>query len=333
MNNNNNLIGSWVRRFLMEHLIADRNLTPNTQASYRDAMILFLPFVSSQKQKAVDQLTFKHVTEDMVRQFLGYLEKERNCSIATRNQRLAAIHAWARFIGGRCPEQIAWCTRIRSVPFKKTVTPVIDYLEKAEMDALLEMPDRTRTQGRREYAMLLFLYNTGARADETAHATIADLTLGSAPSVRILGKGNKVRHCPLWSHTSETLNPLVGGREPSERIFLNRRRQPFTRFGVYSLVKRSAEKANKRIPSLRKKKVGPHTIRHTTAVHLLRSGVDLNTIRAWLGHVSLDTTHIYAEIDLEMKAEALAHCKLKTKEQEKKRWKKDPNVIEFLKSL
>jgi integrase/recombinase XerD len=327
------LLGPWVRRFLMEHLIADRNLAPNTQGSYRDAMLQLLPFVAADAKKSVDRLSLNHVSQDSVRRFLRYLEEDRGCSVSTRNQRLAAIHAWARFVGEHSPEHVAWCAGIRAVPFKKTVQPVMDYLEKTEMDALLAAPDQQTAQGLRDYSLLLFLYNTGTRASEAAQTTIADLDLGPSASVRITGKGGKVRLCPLWSLTAGKLMPLIRARDQHEALFLNRRGEPITRFGIHALIKRCVRKASGSVSSLARKRISPHTIRRTTAVHLLRSGVDINTIRAWLGHVSLDTTHLYAQIDLEMKAEALAHCEISGPDQASKKWRDSPGVMEFLRSL
>jgi len=329
---NNNIIGNWVRRFLMEYLIGERNLSQNTQASYRDTFVLLLPFAAKRCKKSIEELSVNDVDPDIVRLFLQYLEKDRNCCIATRNQRLAAIRALAHFIGERSPEQIEWSAKICSVPFKKDFTEVMSYLEKPEMDALLDSPDRKTSQGRRDYALLLFMYNTGARASEAANVTIADLNFDGIPSVRILGKGNKERYCPLWPLTVATLRCFVEGRAPNEPVFLNRRKQPITRFGIYFLVKRCVSKACKKVTSLCNKNISAHTIRHTTAVHLLRSGVDINTIRAWLGHISLDTTHVYAEVDLEMKAKALDHCKIMGIPQNGD-WNKKPRLMDFLKGL
>jgi integrase/recombinase XerD len=154
-------IGVWIRRFLMEHLVGERNLARNTQASYRDTLALLLPFACKRLKKAVDRLCTEDISADVIRDFLQYLEKERDCSIVTRNQRLAAIHALSRFIGERSPEHVAWCSEIRSVPFKKTLKPTMTYLEKPEMNALLDAPDRRTEQGQRDYALVLFLYNTG----------------------------------------------------------------------------------------------------------------------------------------------------------------------------
>src|SRR5579863_448887 len=172
-------LGPWVRRFLLEHLVGERNLARNTQRSYRDTLALLIPFLSGKTLKGVDQLDVDHLTAEHLRQFLQHLEDIRGCSVTTRNQRLAVIHALARFIGERGPEHIEWCGQIQSVPFKRATKTSITYLEKSEMDALLAAPDRNSAQGRRDYALLLFLYNTGARADEAAQ-----LSIGQPPSRR-----------------------------------------------------------------------------------------------------------------------------------------------------
>ena len=197
------LLGPWIRRFLMEHVTSERNLARNTQLSYRDTLRLLLPIVAKRTSKPIDRLVVDDISVDHVRQFLNDLEVNRGCGIATRNQRLAAVHALARFIGLHAPEFVEWCGQVRAVLFKKAPRALVTYLEKAEMDAVLASPDVTTTQGRRDHALLLFLYNTGARADEAAQAHIEDLTLPHVPgrdlaSVLIRGKGNKPRRCPLW---------------------------------------------------------------------------------------------------------------------------------------
>ena len=327
------LLGPWIRRFLMEHLVGERNLARHTQTSYRDTLALMLPFVAAKTKKPLDRLLPDHISPDMVRLFLLYLEQNRGCSVSTRNQRLAAIHALARFVGERSPEYIPWCAEIRAIPFKKNPKPAMSYLDKPEIDAILNAPKLSTIQGLRDYALLLFLYNTGARADEAAHVTVGDLQLDRSPSVKLLGKGGKIRLCPLWSLMAQTLSSLVAGRPGTNPVFLNRRGQGITRFGIHALVKRYVLKASHQIPSLRTKQVSPHTIRHTTAVHLLRAGVDINTIRAWLGHVSLDTTHVYAEVDFEMKAKALAHCAILSPGQVTRCWNNQPKLMAFLKTL
>ncbi len=331
------LLGPWVRRFLMEHLVGERNLALNTQRSYRDTLQLLLPYVARCARKPVDRLNVIDVSADRVRQFLRDLEEKRRCGVATRNQRLAAIHALARFVGLHAAELVEWCGQVRAVPFKKAPRALVTYLEKPEMDALLAAPDTATTQGRRDHALLLFLYNSGARADEAAQVQVSDLTLPLVPdrdlaSVLIRGKGNKTRQCPLWGRTAHELTALVQGRGPSEHAFLNRCGRPITRFGIHTLVERHATRAAKEVPSLANKRVSPHVIRHTTATHLLRSGVDINTIRAWLGHVSLATTNVYAEVDLEMKAKALANCEVE-EDKPQKPWREDSGLMDFLRSL
>jgi site-specific recombinase XerD len=331
------LLGPWVRRFLLEHLVGERNLARNTQHSYRDTLRLLLPFAARKVRRPIDRLQVEDLTADRIRAFLQELEEKRGCGVATRNQRLAAIHSLAHFIGLRSPEHIEWCGQVRVVPFKKAPVVPVCYLEKQEMDALLAAPDGSTKQGCRDQVLLLFLYNTGARADEAAQVLISDLQLGLTPErdlsvVLLRGKGNKLRRCPLWAKTVQGLRPLVTSRGPQEHVFLNRRSQPLTRFGIHALVERYARQVATKLPSVAKKRVSPHTIRHTTATHLLRSGVDINTIRVWLGHASLSTTNIYAEVDLEMKAKALANCEVKG-EEDPKPWGEDVGLMEFLRGL
>jgi site-specific recombinase XerD len=330
--NDKTLLGPWVRRFLLEHLVAERNLAHNTQSSYRDALTLLIPFVAAKTHLAVDRLQVVDVSADLLRLFLADLEQARQCAITTRNQRLAAVHALARFVGEHSPEHIAWCGQIRSVPFKKASKTVIPYLDKPQMDALLAAPDRETAQGRRDHALLLFLYNSGTRAQEAAQLLVSELDLAGC-SAKIRGKGGKERHCPLWTSTVAELTALIADRSPAAPVFLNRCGHPITRFGIHTLVERYVRKAQIQMPSLATKRISPHTIRHTTATHLLRAGVDINTVRAWLGHVSLDTTNIYAEIDLETKAKALAKCEVGDAPKPKPRWREDPGLMAFLRSL
>jgi len=255
--------------------------------------------------------------------------------------RLSSLHSLFRFISGKVPELVEQATQIQAIPPRRTVTPTMDYLDKHEVDALLAVPDRGRLQGCRDHALLLFLYNSGARASEAAATSIGDLTLQmTSPAVRLLGKGRKIRRCPLWHHTANILRDLLGPRidgPAGAPVFLNVRGQPITRYGIHDLVVRTAAKAAMSIPSILTKQVSPHTIRHTTAVHLLRAGVDINTIRAWLGHVSLATTNRYAQIDLEMKAAALEACAIREtdtgKDSNTPLWTQDTELLAFLTSL
>jgi integrase/recombinase XerD len=332
--NNREALGSWIRRFLMEYLVGERNLARNTQQSYRDAVRLLVVFTAAKAHKKVDELLIPDIDADLLRAFLRHIEEKRKCSVSSRNQRLAAIHALAAFIAERCPEYLDWCAQLRAVRSKRSAPTPVCYLEKPEIDALLEAPSAVTKLGCRDRALLLFLYNSGARAEEAAKLCIEDLSLhsgadGTLSSVCLHGKGGKVRICPLWASTTVTLKNLVAGRDGKERVFLNRRSEPLTRFGIHEIVTRYAHAAMSCVPDMHKKRIGPHTIRHTTATHLLRAGVDINTIRAWLGHVSINTTNIYAETDLEMKAKALGLCVVKSK-RSLKRWGDDPDLMSFL---
>lgn len=216
-----NYLSPWIKRFIVEYLISVRNLSRNTQQSYRDTFKLLLPVVAKKVKKPIDRLAVEDLTPEAIKFFLSHLESERHCSLSTRNQRLAALHAFATFVGLNNPEHVEWCRQIRLIPLKKSERSLITYLEKPEMDALLNAPDRAIEQGQRDYAILLFLYNTGARSDEVAQLTLGDLDIAHVPernlsTVVIRGKGNKLRRCPLWKQTVSELNKLISGRtDPS----------------------------------------------------------------------------------------------------------------------
>lgn len=332
-----NYLSIWIKRFLLEYLISTRNLSKNTQQSYRDTFKLLLPYMASRSKKTIDKLLIDDISGDHIKAFLLSLENDRHCSLSTRNQRLAALHAFAKFVGLSSPEHVEWCRQVQIIPLKKAEHTLITYLDKLEMDALLNAPDRTTEQGRRDYALLLFLYNTGARADEAAQTTIADLNIAHAQkrdlsTITIRGKGNKLRRCPLWQKTTVELQGLTASRDKHEHVFLNRCKQPLTRFGVHNMVRRYTKEVAKTIASINHKRVSPHTIRHTTATHLLQSGVDINTIRAWLGHVSINTTNIYAEVDLEMKARALLACEI-VEDKNPTHWRDNKDLMSFLAAI
>lgn len=325
-------LSPWVRRFLLEHLVGERNLSRNTQRSYRDMCLQLLPFVAKAVKKPVDRLAVTDLSPQRIRLFLTHLERTRHCRVSTRNQRLGGIHALARFVGQHSPEHLEWCRQIHLIPVKKTRSASITCVDRTEMHALLGVPQRATRQGQREYALLLFLYNSGARASEAAQLTIHDLD-GYAHCVHIVGKGGKRRSCPLWPETIAALRGLVAGRASTQAVFLNRAGQPTTRSGIYALVTRCAARARTAAPSLADKTVSPHVIRHSTASHLLRAGVDINTIRGWLGHVSINTTNIYAEIDLETKAQALAACAVADTQGHGTPWREQPDLLAFLRTL
>ena len=234
------------------------------------------------------------------------------------------------------PEHVEWCAGIRAIPLKKTTPAPVCYLEKPELEALLNVADTTTAQGRRERALLMFLYTTGARASEAARLTIGDLQLEySSPGhslVTLHGKGGKTRLCPLLTGTARAIAELVAGRDSGEPVFLNRRNQAITRSGIRQMVGRCAARAVAEQPSLAGKRVSPHVLRHSAATHLLRSRVDLHTISAWLGHARLETTTVYAQLDLETKAKAIASLVTDAPDSDKP-WKSDADVMAYLRTL
>jgi integrase/recombinase XerD len=208
----------------------------------------------------------------------------------------------------------------------------VGWLARAEMEAMLDVPDRKTARGRSEYALLLFLYNTGARVSEATQLKVSDLQIGRGNGGHDLaalhGKGGRTRQCPLWPETERVLASEIMGRTAEDAVFVSRLGKPFTRFGVYRLIERCAA----RVPELAGRTITPHIIRHTTACHLVLAGVDINTVRAWLGHVSISTTNIYAEIDLTLKAKAVALCEI-GQSKPGRSWKEDKDLMAFLKSL
>ena len=336
-------VSYWLRRFLEEYLVTERNLSENTRKSYRDTFKQILRYLSASLSVRIDLLQIMHLSDKAIKDFLSYVEFDKKCTIATRNQRLAAIHSFARYVSDNCPEYLEWCRLLFCIPVKRDKANIVDgvakpelsYLEKLEMDAILDVSDIKSRQGRRDHALILFMYNSGARVSEVASLTIGNLhisTRGVMPTVTICGKGSKKRTCPLWDSTVVELLPLISGRSSEEYVFLNRYGAPITRAGIFDLVKRYAAKASEKFPTMKTKRVSPHTIRHTTASHLLEAGVDINTIRAWLGHVSVDTTNIYAEVNIRMKTEALKKCEVSGKTNIKKQWKNN-DIMSFLSSI
>ena len=333
MPEHNPALGTWIKRFLMEHLPAERNLAVNTRKSYRDCLTLLLPFVAGRCGRAVERLKVEDLSVERVTAFLAHLEQERGCSVQTRNQRLVAIRSFARYVLMRDAGLVEWASSIRAIPLKKAVRTRIAWLSKECMDALIAGPDRRTAAGRVEHACLLFLFNAGARASEAAGLRMEDLHLperaGENARVTIHGKGGKIRVIPIWASTAKALAALSGDRPPGcEAVFWSRHRRPYTRHGIIELVERAAA----RVPELEGRRITPHVMRHSCACHLLRSGVDINTIRAWLGHVSLETTNIYVEIDLEAKEKAMmSTCPGDPGEQP--RWKAKGGLLEQLKAI
>lgn len=289
-----------VGRFFQEFLPTQRGLSLHTIRSYRDSLLLLFRFLAHDCDKRIATLSLADLTPAAVVSFLAHLEKTRGNGIATRNVRLAAVHTFVRFLMGRHPEHMAALQGVLVLPFN-------------EVEALLAKIDRSSPAGQRDYALFALMLNTGARVQEVLNLTVRDVRFDSPQQVRIVGKGNKVRLCPIWPRTAKLVQALVAAnrRSPSEdptevRIFQNRRGEPLTRFGVRYLLRKHLPSRVSGGAAGTGKRIHPHALRHTTAVYLLKAGVDFATISQWMGHASLNTTMRYARADLDLKRQALS---------------------------
>jgi site-specific recombinase XerD len=336
--NATNFLAPYVRSFFEDHLSCRRNVSGNTIQSYRDALKLLLKFAVERLKVPTTKLLVTHVTEPMVADFLADLESTRGNSIQTRNYRMVAIRSLFDYIAAREPLLLDHCHKIATIPRKRgAALPVIQYLEKEEINAILDAAASHSASGARDYVLLLFMYNTGARVQEVADTQLSWLSLNQPYKVQLLGKGRKWRTCPLWENTVKHLRLLIEHRrltDPKACLFVNRFGQQLSRFGIGDILERAvARAASQQMPNLRDRNVTPHTLRHTTAMHLLQSGVEINVIRSWLGHVSLATTNRYVEIDLAMKAKALKTCEVKTPDAPEASWQSSPDILNWLESL
>lgn len=335
----NHLIAPLIQAFFLDFLVAQRGLSPNTIAAYRDCIKLFLNFAAGRLEKPVDKLTVEDFQDKLVVAFLDDLETSRRNSTRTRNVRLAALHSLFRYIAGQQPEAMARCQQICTVPVKRTSHKTIEYLEDHEIRAVLDSVDPSSLNALRDYGLLLLLYNTGARAQEVVDLRIDKLRFEKPYQVKLSGKGRKQRACPLWPETVRALQNYLEPRQPSATecpsLFLNANGKPITRFGMRYIIRQYAAKAGEACSSIKTKKVSPHTVRHTTAMHLLQAGNDITVIKDWMGHVDLGTTHGYVEIDMKMKRKALETCqppKAKTSTKGQPKWLK-PGILKWLDDL
>jgi len=326
-----------LREFFSEFIPRARGLSSCTLLSYRDSLALLLKFMADHLRRPVAELGLEAITPEVVMAFLDHLEEGRHNKASTRNVRLAAIHAFARHVATSRPECLEGCQRILAVPFKRAGARVVDYLEFEELQAILAGIDRSSPDGRRDFVLLATMFNTGARVQETLDLRPCDLQLDRPFQLRLFGKGRKERICPLWPQTAQLLQDFLAEAgieaDSRERLFRNHRGVPLTRFGVRYLLAKYCDQAKPSVPSLSGKQLHPHSMRHSTAVHLLQAGVDLPTISHWLGHASINTTNRYAKVDLEMKRRAIAKARPLTLEGAAATWRSDKSILEWLESL
>jgi integrase/recombinase XerD len=330
-------LAKYIRSFFDDHLVQRQNLSRNSIWSYRDAIKMLVQFTTGRTGKSATALDVTDITEKLVLEFLKHLERKRGNAIQTCNQRLITIRRLYEYIAFREPLLIEHCSRITTIPRKRgAMLPQIIYLTRDEIQAILGIVDRTSWGGWRDYVMLLYMYNTGSRVQEVADLRLSWLSLHSPFKVEITGKGNKSRICPLWDITVKALEHYIEEREhlgcKTDHLFINRLKGPISRSGIAYIINAYARKAVSAMPSLQNQHVTPHVLRHTTAMHLLQSGVEINVIKSWLGHVSVATTYRYVHIDLEMKAKALEACDI-TQGVTRRRHKLTPKLIAWLESL
>lgn len=320
-------------KFFSQRLIQEKRASAHTISSYRDTFRLLLRFVCNESGKDPSALRWEDLDASQICAFLDEQEKQKGISARTRNLRLSAIRSFFRFASFELPEKMALVQRILAIPSKRTVRRQIGYLSRAEVDALLAVPDQQTWAGRRDRTWLITAVQTGLRVSELTNIKRKDIELGTGAYVYVIGKGRKERYTPL---TRETVNALRAWMEELDTsaesvVFPSLRGAPMSNDGIQYLLSKHCKKAAEQCPTLQKKRVSPHQLRHTAAMELLKAGVDVTVIALWLGHESLETTRIYLEADLDMKRRALA--KTTPHQTQSSKFIADDVLLSFLKSL
>lgn len=319
--------------FFAQHLTEQRAMSPCTVAAYRDAFVLFLRFAEGQLHKQPTTMRLQDITPTLILAFLDYLEHERGNAVRSRNARLAALRAFLKFAGHRDVTALHVVEQALGVPMKRFERPMLGFLSREQMLAIIDRPGQSWTS-RRDYLLLQMLYNTGARVSEITGVRVADVVLDGAACVHLHGKGRKQRTVPLWRSTVKAirawlrLNPELGA---TSALLPNREGNPMTRNNVTQRLALAVKAASQLHPGLTERSISPHTIRRTTAMHLLQSGAGIDEVALWLGHESPTTTHQYTEADLAMKERALA--RLQDPDTAAPRYRASDSLIEFLKGL
>jgi integrase/recombinase XerD len=332
-------LGPLLYSFFEDYLKCQKGLRPSSLKSYRDSLKLFLLFLAEKTGHKVSRLTLADLTCAQVLAFLQSLETDRDNQVRTRNQRLAAIRGLFDYLARRVPEMLKEAQSVATIPAKRTAPAETFFLERDEMESLFASLPSKGSSALRDRALFLFLYNTGARVQEVADLRCKNLELEGQPRVHLHGKGDKWRVCPLWKETVAVLKQLAAeqcANDPERAVFTSHQGQALTRFGIYKIVRRHTRSLLKSNESRRR--ISPHIFRHTSAVHLLEAGVEVNVIRGWLGHVSLETTNRYAEINLRMKEAALQACQPPPSASSgaclrKPVWREDAELMKWLKTL
>jgi integrase/recombinase XerD len=324
--------------FLTHYLAGQRNLSPNTIKAYRDVFTLLLRYCRDVRKIAPEKLGLEHMDVSLVEGFLVHLETERKCSGPTQNHRLAAIHAFFRYVQAEEPAYIFQCQKILAIPLRRHPHPAVAYLTKEELSEILAQPDLTSVQGRRDAVLLSILYDTGARVQELIDLSVGDVRLDPPAQLRLMGKGRKMRLVPLMDSTIQLLRNHMQERgldRPEQfcsPLFQNMRHQRLSRSGVRYILNKYVARARNRHPAFCRS-VSPHTLRHTKGMHLLQSGICLEMIADFLGHVDVKTTQIYARANLEMKRNAIEKITDPSPVRALPSWQQNKDLLEWLRSL
>jgi integrase/recombinase XerD len=327
-----------VTSFLTHYLAAQRNVSPNTIKAYRDVFTLLLRFCCDVQGIAPERLRLEQIDVSLVEAFLDYLERERRSSPRTRNHRLAALHAFFRYVQAEEPDRMLQCQKILAIPQRRYARSTVAYLSKEELAEILAQPDLRTAKGRRDAVLLSILYDTGARVQELIDLSVGDVRLDPPAQVRLLGKGRKMRVVPLMENTVQLLrdhiheNHLDRPEQFDEPLFRNGRNQRLSRSGIRYILHKYLVRARSKRPSLNRP-VSPHTLRHAKGMHLLQSGISLEMIRDFLGHVDVKTTHIYARANLEMKRNALEKISEPSPVPSIPSWQQNKSLLDWLHSL
>ncbi|MFN7970795.1 MAG: tyrosine-type recombinase/integrase [Acidobacteriota bacterium] len=322
-----------VQTFFTEHLVANKHSSPQTIDSYRDTFRLLLNFLRKTTGRLPSQLAVADLDAHAILLFLDHLEKERGISSRSRNVRLAAIRSFFRYVVFRDPPSVGVAARVLAIPLKRSPKRLVGYLTRQEIQAVVAAPDRSHWTGRRDHALIATLYNTGARQSEVTSLCQTQVVLAPKPFIHLHGKGRKDREVPLWRSTARTLNGWIKeiGVQPTGVVFPSMRGGKLSADGVSYILDQAVRRAASECPSLGARRITPHQIRHSTAMHLLQAGVDLSVIALWLGHESIETTHMYVEADLATKERALE--KLSPAGVKATRFRADDQLLRFLASL
>jgi len=326
-------------RYLSTYLPGQKNLSPHTIGSYRDTFKLLFRYCLQEKGIRAQHLMLNMIDAPLIRGFLQWLEETRGCCIATRNQRLAALHAFFQYAQLEKPERILFCQQIMGIPYKKCGKTLVNYLTPEALKRILLQPNLSTARGRRDRTLLVVLYDTAARVQEMLDLVVGDVRLEPPSVIRLRGKGNKQRQVPLMAKTSELLASYLSERrlnfpgKESHPLFFNSRFHPMTRAGIAYILNKYVEMARNEGGNGLPKRISPHVFRHTKAMHLLQANVNLIYIRDFLGHVDVSTTEIYARVDSEVKRKVLEEAYMQLDQEDRPPWNEDEDLMGWLQKV